>query len=391
MKSEQTPASRDAPLMSQSPVPLSDVQDILVYGVMGIGNLIMMTPALQALRTGIAEARIVLLADDRASDAVVSGSGLVDEILKLPADFRRNPAYIPWICRNVRGKFDLLVIPPHGTAISLLPLTLLSKSPHKVAVTRHHTRRAPLPLVYNHRIEIPQLEHESASVARIVEYLGLPVPDLTPQFHITDADRQRTQQHLQQRGLDSRRPRIVVHVASSDTQTWKRWPRERFAQVCQRLQQDQDAEVLLVGSRAEREEIVAGFSEAVALEAIVAGELDLKATAALVEDADLVVANDSAISHIAAAMGTPVVVVFGPTDERVCGPVTRKCRVVTSGVSCRPCYFLRQTKQVRSCTNRVCLTDISVDEVHGACIKALAGDFNLQPHLTQVGCPSAAA
>ena len=391
MNSEQTPASRHAPLMSQSPVPLSDVQDILIYGVMGIGNLIMMTPALRALRAGLADARIVLLVDDRGSDAAVSGSDLADEILRLPADFRRNPEYIPWICRNVRGKFDTLLIPPHGTAISLLPLTLLSKAPHKVAITHHHTRRAPLPFVYSHRIEIPQLEHESASVARIVKYLGLPVPDLTPQFHITDANRQRAQQHLQQRGLDSRRPRIVVHVASSNTQTWKRWPSERFVQLCQRLQQEQDAEVLLVGSWAEREKIVAGFSEVVALEAIVAGELDLKASAALVEDADLVVANDSAISHIAAAMGTPVVVVFGPTDERVCGPMTRKGRIVTSGVSCRPCYFLRQTKRVRSCTNRVCLTNISVEQVHEACVKALAGDFDLQPQLKQIGCLSAAS
>ncbi len=356
-------------------IPLSEIRNVLVYGVMGVGNMIMMTPALRALRAGLPDAHIALLVDDRGADAVVTGGDLADEVLTLPSGSWRNPGYTSWIWGNVRGRFDLLVIPPHGTSLPLAWATFLSGAPHRLAVTRRHTGRAPLPWLYNHRLDVPDLEHEAVSMARLVEYLGIDVTELNAEFFIREGDEQRAEEHLGRGGLASGRPRIAVHAGSSRRQAWKRWPTERFVRLCERLREEQKAQLLFVGSEEEREETVAHFSDTFGAETIVAGELALKGTAALVKSCDLVVANDSAISHIAAATGTPLVVVFGPTDEGICGPMTEKCTVVTADVACRPWDLLRQPKRVVGCTDRVCLGQVSVEQVHEACINALEGSF----------------
>ena len=105
-------------------IDLSTVRSVLVYGVMGIGDMIMLSPALRALRAGLPEAHITLLIEPgRAAEAPIEGSNLVDGLLPLPPGFRRGFPLIPWVWRNVRGRFDLLLIPPHGTAITLAPVT----------------------------------------------------------------------------------------------------------------------------------------------------------------------------------------------------------------------------------------------------------------------------
>ncbi len=355
-------------------IELSTVRSVLVYGVMGIGDMIMLSPALRALRAGLPKAHITLLIEPgRAAEAPVEGSGLVDALLPLPTGFRRGFPLIPWVWRHVRGRFNLLLIPPHGTAVSLAPVTALSGALHRVAITLRNRRRARLPFIYNHRIEIPWIEHGSRSHARLVQYLGIPVEDYSPLFALGDDDRQRAADHLRAKGLDARRPRIGIHAGSSAVQPWKRWPEERFVTLIERLRGELGAEVVLVGSRSERAELTKSFGAIAGEAAILAGEMDIKGTAALIESCDLAIANDSGIGHIAAAVDTPLVALFGPTNEQVCGPMSEHARVVTADVACRPCYLLGIDGPVEACRNRICLTGISVETVFAACSTLLGG------------------
>lgn len=355
-------------------IDVSTVRSVLVYGVMGIGDMIMLSPALRALRAGLPEAHITLLIEPgRAAEAPIEGSNLVDALLPLPPAFRRGLPLIPWVWRNVRGRFDLHLIPPHGTAITLAPITVLSGAPHRVAITLRNRRRARLPFIYNHRVEVPWIEHGSRSHARLVEYLGIPVEDYSPLFALSDDDRQRAADHLRAKGLEATRPRIAIHAGSSAVQPWKRWPEERFAALIQRLRSELGAQVLLVGSGSERAELTESLGAIAGEAAIVAGEMDIKASAALLESCDLAIANDSGIGHIAAAVGTPLVALFGPTNEQVCGPMSEQARVLTADVPCRPCYLLGIDGPVQACRDRICLTGVSVDTVFAACTALLGG------------------
>jgi ADP-heptose:LPS heptosyltransferase len=129
--------------------------------------------------------------------------------------------------------------------------------------------------------------------------------------------------------------RQLLVLAPGGVTANKRWPHERFAAVARRLVSGplQDARVLVLGAAPRDAEITRAIVSSLDADAISALDLgrgpDLLAAAALMERATLVIGNDNALTHIAAAMGAPTLTLFGPTDERVrapYGPRTRTLR-----------------------------------------------------------------
>ena len=97
--------------------------------------------------------------------------------------------------------------------------------------------------------------------------------------------------------------------------------------------------------------------------------LSLRGTAELLAGAGFVVGNDSGLSHVAAATGTPTLMIFGPTSERVLGPLPPHARVIRSGLACEPCWT---DARLRACAGRVdCLAHLSVDTVEAQVRKLL--------------------
>jgi ADP-heptose:LPS heptosyltransferase len=103
--------------------------------------------------------------------------------------------------------------------------------------------------------------------------------------------------------------------------TEKRWPAERYAALADRLRAEHGARVVLLGGPGDRTVVDAVRSTAAAPPDDLSGARPLAEVAAIIEACDLYVGNDSGIAHLAAAVGTPVVAVFGPTDPRRYGPV----------------------------------------------------------------------
>jgi ADP-heptose:LPS heptosyltransferase len=117
----------------------------------------------------------------------------------------------------------------------------------------------------------------------------------------------------------------------------KNWPAASFVQLVRRLRERLNAGIFLVGGNDSRG--VCGEIErhAGAVENA-AGRLTLIQTGSLLAEMDLVIANDSGPMHMAAALGVPVLAIFGPTDPVRTGPYGAKHRVLTAPVPCRPCY-----------------------------------------------------
>lgn len=95
-----------------------------------------------------------------------------------------------------------------------------------------------------------------------------------------------------------------------------------------------------------------------------AGELTLAQTAAVIRDASLFVGGDSGLAHVAAALGTPTVVFFGPSDSRKWGARGDKHRIVRRDLACAPCCIFGYHKLCRSVA---CLQQITADDVFAAC------------------------
>ncbi|MCX5725368.1 MAG: glycosyltransferase family 9 protein, partial [Nitrospirae bacterium] len=153
-------------------------------------------------------------------------------------------------------------------------------------------------------------------------------------------------------------------VAMNVSARWptKRWPAASFAEVADRLQQEESGSVVLIGGPGERAEVAAvkGKMKTPAID--LTGSTTVGLLPALLSKASLLITNDSGPMHVAAAVGTPVVALFGPTSEVRTGPYGAGHHVVTGNVSCRPCFS-------RTCRNVLpleCLRTVSPEQVLAA-------------------------
>jgi len=165
----------------------------------------------------------------------------------------------------------------------------------------------------------------------------------------------------------AQRPFIHVHPASR--WQFKCWPAQKMSALIERLQEKGWPVILTAAADAGEQAMIAAIQSRLTTPAAsLAGQLSLKQLAALTRRARLFVGVDSAPMHIAAAMQTPVVALFGPSGEAHWGPWTAKRRIVTSAShSCRPCG-------IDGCGGSKvadCLTGLPVDTVLAACTELL--------------------
>ena len=167
--------------------------------------------------------------------------------------------------------------------------------------------------------------------------------------------------------------RLLIGIHASGGRAIKQWHLDRFAQVAARLARDLGATVVLTGTLEDRplvERVLAELPADVP-RLDVAGRMDLAVFAGLLQQLRLLITCDSGPMHLAAAVGTPVVALFGPADPNRWGPLTRDARVLTADLWCRPCNRVRRPPS--RCVGRVpdCLNHIDVDAVCRAAAELL--------------------
>ncbi len=167
------------------------------------------------------------------------------------------------------------------------------------------------------------------------------------------------------------RPLVGIHVPGGRPS--KQWHPERFGEVARRLAAARGATIVLTGTVADRplvDRTRRVLGEAAAIDA--SGETTLPELAALLAELDVLVTGDTGPMHLAAAVGTPVVALFGPSDPVRYGPVSDRARVlIASEVACRPCGLVRLPPE--RCRGHVpdCLDAIDVDVVVEAALALL--------------------
>ena len=165
-------------------------------------------------------------------------------------------------------------------------------------------------------------------------------------------------------------PLIGVHVSAG--RAIKQWPPERFAEVARRLVDCSDATIVLSGSAADRA-LVDTVKAAVPSHRVVdvAGGADLLTLAGLVERYDLLITGDTGPMHLAVAVGTPVVAVFGPSDPARYAPRGPFDRVVRVDLPCSPCNRIRRPPA--RCVGHTpdCLASVNVEDVFSAALSVL--------------------
>ncbi|HLM49600.1 MAG TPA: glycosyltransferase family 9 protein [Solirubrobacteraceae bacterium] len=263
---------------------------IVVLRALGLGDLLCAVPALRAVRRAFPDGH-VLLATPRALAPIASLSGAVDGVLDA-RPLRPLPpgAHGATVAINLHGSGP----ESHGV--------LLDAAPQRLIAFRHPDVPAS-----GDGPPWPDDEHERARWCRLLEHAGI---EADPEDLELDA---RGLGRLPRRG-----PTTVVHPGAASAA--RRWPVERWAAVA-RSERATGRQVLVTGSPAERplaREVAA--RAALPDRAVVAGRTDVGGLAALVAGADRVVCGDTGIAHLASALRTPSVVLFGPVSPRLWGP-----------------------------------------------------------------------
>ena len=259
--------------------------------------------------------------------------------------------------RDLRGRQFDLVIDLQG----LFRSGWLSRITGAAVRIGFENARELAPLFYTHRVPVPSLEvHAVDRYLSVAAALGCPTGPAEFSFPHTDEDR---------RCIDSLIPpgqRYAVLMPGANWET-KRWPVENFAALVQPLR-DRFGLASVLSGGADVTELARRVPEALSL----AGKTSLRQLVALLERADLVIANDSGPMHIAAALGRPLVTIFGPTNPVRTGPYGRPDSVVRIDIECSPCYS-------RKCSHTSCLRKLGAEPVLACAQRQLSRPGPISP------------
>ncbi len=354
-------------------------QRILVLRLERIGDLVMTLPALAALRTHAPGAQI---------DLVVGSWN--EPLARLIREVDRYEILdAPWLARgdsadgwaNLVRRARTWRRRAYDLAINFEPdirsnlLMALSGAPRRVGFA---SRGGGALLTHAH--EYDPSAHTTENARRLVA--ALPTRDALA--HSREAGRVRDgrlglpadacgRAAALLAGPDGARPARLVGIHASGGRPVKQWPPARFGEVAAHLAHTHGAVIVLTGAPSDRrmvDEVKAALPADVATRDLV-GRVDLAELAATIAQLDLLVTGDTGPMHLADAVGTPVVAVFGPSDPARWGPRSASARVVRAGWWCSPCNRIRRPPRRCTAGTPDCLANVEVEAVCRAADEAL--------------------
>lgn len=329
------------------------IDRILVRAVNWVGDTVLTYPAVQRLKTCFPGSHLAILVRDRLVD-LWRTLPYVDEVI--PFQPRRGWSS-PWEDLRLglslrKRKFDLAVIFPRSfrsayqVYLARVPIRIGYQGEGRFLFLTHGIRRNE-EILHVHRIHYYQ---------KLIDAFGKGGGLDSPRIFLRNEDRRWAEEKLKGLALLDGRPLIGMNPGATYGLA-KCWYPDRFGQLGKRLAQKWKASILLFGKGEEKSithEILQHLREG---GVDLTGETDLLQLAAVLERCQLLVTNDTGTMHVATAVGTPVLALFGPTDPITTGPWGEGHRVLRKEISCSPCLK-------RICpTDHQCMKNIMVDEV----------------------------
>lgn len=346
-------------------------RDVLVVRLWGLGNLALVVPHLRATR-GDARMRILTLERNAAflREQVPSAA-----VLALPDPV--SPRAVPALARTLVA----LRRDPPDVVVDLeqflrLPLALVRGASGAPAAGLDTPGQGRAPLL-DAAVAYDPTRHVADTFAAVWRAAGLPTGDGPGPLRV-DPDALASFAGEAWTSRD-RGPLVVLHPGSGDHFPGRRWSPERFGALARRLAATHHARVALTGLPGEAALLrrVAHAAGDVPV-ADLCGRLDDRALVALLARADLLVTNDTGPLHLADAVSTPAVALYGPNTPHRYGPRLPASRAVFADLPCSPCLDDRSMKR-SACRRYRCMEALDVAAVARACAEALGGRARATP------------
>src|SRR5438093_2442546 len=347
------------------------VKRILVRGTNWIGDAVLTTPALMAIRKGFPQAKIALLVKPAIAE-LLHHHPAVDEIVlyRDPGPHAGLGGKLTLARLLRRGRYDLAILLQN--AFEAAAITALAGIPNRYGYATDGrwfllTHRVPLTPKIRHK-------HQAQYYLELLRPLGIPVEPKPPILQTTPGEDAEAIEHLRAFGVDHKKVLIGLNPGSVYG-TAKRWLPERFAEVADRVAAEHGGVVLIFGGRGEEElgAAIAGMMTAPTI--VLSGRTTVRRLMALIKQCRLFITNDTGPMHIATAFGVPTVAIFGPTDPVTTSPFGSRHELVRHPVDCSPCLL-------RECPiDHRCMQGISVEMVHAAAMRQLRMESFTAPAL----------
>jgi len=317
----------------------------------------MTIPALRELRRIFPGAEITLHTRSWA-EGIFRDADFIDHILTFDKTKSKIKDALVQAKELRKHEFDLAVLFPNSFETALV--AKMSKIPRRFGYAKESrsfllTDAVGIPAWKNERHEVFYYLNLIAEIEK--EYFGTKtVLENEPRIDLAVSGERRTaaRRILEENDVDLSKKTVALGVGSTNSRA-KRWPAERYARLNDLLQTDLQTNVVLVGAKDEAEVSREVFEKSERKPIILTGKTNLAEVVAVLSEIDLLVSNDMGLAHIAPAVGTKTIVIFGPTNEKTTQPIGSE--IIRKMPDCAPCML-------RDCPiDHRCMTQISPPEV----------------------------
>ncbi|HTI15551.1 MAG TPA: glycosyltransferase family 9 protein [Dictyobacter sp.] len=369
--------------MQKQHISLPANAHILVVKMAGIGDLLLATPALRALRESYPQAQIDLLATPDSA-GILDGWDVIDNTIILDKYLFDQPKQIvsnPQALMKLNALWQQLRQGHYDAVLLLHHLTLrFGRLKHQMLMRATGAKwRVGLDNGHGWFLNVHVKDdgfgamHEAEYNMAVAAAAGATITNKKLELPLGEQEREKAQQLVfdYQQTEPIPRPLIAMHPGSGGYSTARRWAPERFAHLADELYSSVGGQLLLLGGPEEAElhqQIIRQMQSAMPVRSL-AGKGNIKVTAAVLALVDLFVGNDAGLMHIAAAVGAPSVAIFGLSNHKAWGPYTgdptsKRAKVVRLDLPCMPCFYRgHQLGTPEGCSTRDCLAQLQVDPV----------------------------
>ena len=335
------------------------MRNVLIILLRFIGDVLLATPTARAIKVARPDVRVTMLVN-RGTEEVLHGNPNIDEIMTI--DNRSLAAQIRFVGELRRRRFDTVIDLTDGDRPAFL--SWFSGARVRIGFNdwdcprgRLYTHIVPFGTVTRHRID---------RGLEALKPVNIHAGSKDLQLWLTKEEEDSADQLLDQ--LDVQQSHPIVILQPGARHWFKAWPPERFAELADCLTSQYGCQILIGGSSQEGDLAKQVRQMAKSRPIIIAGRTTVRQFAAIAKRAALFIGNDSGAMHIASAVGTPVVALFGPTSPREWGPCGGPAEILYKEVDCR-----RSCRPTCTKGEENCMKLITVHEVYAAAQRLLAG------------------
>ncbi len=335
-------------MVSSSSKKMPAVQSFLVIHQGALGDFILALPALESVRKAFPHAKSAIMGYPRILE-LVEKRFYAEEIFSIDqkgmATFFVREGTLDFTLFEFFKRFDLIIVfgrDGEGAVVGNLRKIFQAQI---ISINSFPPWNGNL--------------HVTDHLLKQFSLLGFPSSDLNPRLHLNESDRDWARDFWKKKGVspEGRSKVIILHPGSGSKK--KVWSLDRFVKLARTLQDHSGSKILVILGPAEGPEVQRAFEGAKLSGFVMAKGLTLLQLGSVMEGCWFYVGNDSGVSHMAAALGLPTIVIFGPTDQRVWAPKGKKTFVVRKEVPCSPC----PQERFFQCKDFECLRGIEIGEV----------------------------